>query len=158
MKSKPDHPGVFIPPPLIYAFVFVLSFFLQGAFTIRRAFFFHSRMANLLGLLIIIKGLMFSGSAIRQFFKTKNAIMPIKPASTLQTSGVYGVSRNPMYLGLLFIYLGMALIFGNWWTLFLLPVLIGIVQYFVIFREERYLLRAFADSYLDYKKKVRRWI
>jgi len=158
MKSKKDNPGVFIPPPLFYALVFILSFFLQGTFTIKRAFFFHSLIANILGLLIILTGLMFAGPAIRQFFKTKNSIMPIKPASTLQTSGVYAISRNPMYLGLVFIYLGLALIFGNWWTLFLLPVLIGLIQYFVISREENYLLRAFGDSYADYKKKVRRWI
>ena len=158
MKSKKDNPGVFIPPPLFYAFVFILSFFLQGAFTIKRAFFFHSPIANILGLFIVFSGLMFSGPALRQFFLTKNSILPIKPASTLQTSGVYTISRNPMYLGLMLVYLGMAFIFGNWWTLFLIPALIGAIQYFVIVREERYLLRAFGDSYTEYKKKVRRWI
>ena len=158
MKSKKDSPGVVIPPPLFYAFIFILSFMLQGAFTIKRAFFFHSRTANILGLFIIFSGLMFSGTALRQFFKSKNSVLPSRPATTLQTSGVYSVSRNPMYLGMSLLYLGMAFIFGNWWTLFLIPALIGAIQYFVIVREERYLLRAFGDSYTEYKKKVRRWI
>ena len=158
MKNMKDNPGVFIPPPLFYVIVFAISFFLQGYFTIKRAFFFHSRPANIAGLIIIIIGLIFAVPAIRQFFKSKTSIVPIKPASSLQTSGIYSVSRNPMYLGLMFQYLGMAFIFGNWWTLFLIPVLIGLVYYFVIRREESYLSRAFGDSYSDYRKRVRRWI
>jgi protein-S-isoprenylcysteine O-methyltransferase Ste14 len=158
MKSTKDSPGVFIPPPLIYAAFFLLSFLLQGYFTIKGAFFFHSRIANILGLIFIFTGLFFAVPAVRQFFKSKTSIVPIRPASSLQTSGIYSVSRNPMYLGLLFQYLGLALVFGNWWTLFLIPVLIALVHYRVIRPEERYLSRAFGDSYSDYRKKVRRWI
>jgi protein-S-isoprenylcysteine O-methyltransferase Ste14 len=158
MKSTKDSPGVFVPPPLFYAFVFLISFLLQGYFTIKRAFFFHSRLANILGLIFILIGLFFAVPAVRQFFKSKTSIIPIRPASSLQTSGIYSISRNPMYLGLLFQYLGLAFIFGNWWTLFLIPVLIALIYYRVIRPEERYLSRAFGDSYSDYRKKVRRWI
>jgi protein-S-isoprenylcysteine O-methyltransferase Ste14 len=158
MQNKKDSPGVFIPPPLIYAAVFLLSFIVQGYFTIRRGFFFHSPAANIIGLLFIATGLVFAIPALRQFFKTKNTIVLIKPATSLQNSGVYSISRNPMYLGLMFQYLGLALIFGNWWTIFLLPVLFFLIQNFVILPEEKYLLRAFGESYTDYKKKVRRWI
>src|SRR5712671_4920701 len=108
MKNIKDNPGVFIPPPLIYVLVFVISFFLQGYFTIKRAFFFHSRSANILGLIFILTGFFFSVPAVRQFFKSKTSIVPIRPASSLQTSGIYSVSRNPMYLGLLCTYLGLA--------------------------------------------------
>ena len=158
MKNKKDSPGVFFPPPLFYVLIFLLSFILQGSFTIKRAFFFHSRAANALGVIIIIAGLFFTVPAVRQFFKSKTSIVPIRPASSLQTSGIYAVSRNPMYLGLMLEYLGMAFIFGNWWTIFLIPVLIGLVYYFVILPEEKYLLRAFGNSYSEYTKKVRRWI
>jgi protein-S-isoprenylcysteine O-methyltransferase Ste14 len=158
MKNIKDNPGVFVPPPLFYVLIFLISFFLQVYFTIRRAFFFHSRIANILGLIFILTGLFFAVPAVRQFFKSKTSIVPIRPASSLQTSGIYAVSRNPMYLGLLFEYLGLALIFGNWWTLFLIPVLIALIHYRVIRPEERYLSRAFGESYSEYRKKVRRWI
>jgi protein-S-isoprenylcysteine O-methyltransferase Ste14 len=159
MKNIKDSPGVFIPPPLIYAAFFLLSFLLQGYFTIKRAFFFHSMAANIIGIIIVISGqVVFGIPALRQFFKTKNTVVLIKPANSLQTTGIYSMSRNPMYVGLLFIYLGMAFIFGNWWTLILLPLLIVLVTYRVIIPEERYLARAFGDEYADYKKKVRRWI
>jgi protein-S-isoprenylcysteine O-methyltransferase Ste14 len=158
MKNTKDSPGVYIPPPLIYAAFFLLSFIIQGRFTIRRAFFFHSPAANIIGILIIILGLIFAIPALRQFFKSKNTVVLIKPATSLQTTGIYAISRNPMYISLLLIYLGMAFIFGNWWTIFLIPVLFAIVNYLIILPEERYLNRAFGDSYTDYKKNVRRWI
>ena len=158
MDSSKDSPGVYVPPPLVYVACFLLSFLLQGYFTIRSAFFFHSVAANIIGLLIIISGLIFAVPALRQFFKTKNTIILIKPASSLQTTGIYSYTRNPMYLSLLLIYLGMAFIFGNWWTLFLIPVLVIVILYRIILPEERYLTRAFGEEYAAYKTKVRRWI
>jgi protein-S-isoprenylcysteine O-methyltransferase Ste14 len=158
MKNKKDNPGVFIPPPLFYAIIFLLSFVLQGYFTIKGAYFFHSRIANICGIIFILAGLVFDISALRIFIKSKNTIVTIKPAASLQTSGIYSVSRNPMYTGLLLVYLGLAFTFGNWWTLILLPLLLLLINYFIILPEERYLGRSFGDSYNEYKKKVRRWI
>jgi protein-S-isoprenylcysteine O-methyltransferase Ste14 len=158
MKNTKDNPGVYIPPPFFYAGIFLFSFLLQGYFTIRRAFFFHSLIANILGVTTIIAGLRFSIPALRQFIKSKNTVITIKPATSLQTGGIYSVTRNPMYLGLLLIYLGLAFIFGNWWTLILFPVLFLLVSLFIIRPEEKYLTRAFGTAYSDYKKTVRRWI
>ncbi len=158
MKVTKDSPGVYVPPPLVYIACFLLSFLLQGYFTIRSAFFFHSPAANIIGLLIIISGLIFAIPALRQFFKTKNTIILIKPANSLQTTGIYSLTRNPMYLSLLLLYLGMAFIFGNWWTLFLIPLLVIVILYRIILPEERYLTRAFGEEYAAYKTRVRRWI
>jgi protein-S-isoprenylcysteine O-methyltransferase Ste14 len=158
MKNTKDSPGVYVPPPLVYIACFVLSYLLQGYFTIRAAFFFHSKAANITGIIIIICALMLSIPALRQFFKTKNTIVLIKPANSLQTTGIYSLTRNPMYLSLLLMYLGMAFIFGNWWTLFLIPLLIILITYRIILPEERYLGRAFGEEYAAYKTKVRRWI
>lgn len=63
-----------------------------------------------------------------------------------------------MYVGLLLIYIGLALQFGNWWTLLLIPFLIALITYRVILPEEKYLTRAFGEDYLNYQKQVRRWI
>jgi protein-S-isoprenylcysteine O-methyltransferase Ste14 len=158
MNMKKDNPGVFIPPPLFYALIFLFSIVLQKSYTINKAFFFHSTTAIILGLIFILTGLIFSIPALMQFFKSKNTIIPIKPASSLQVSGIYSISRNPMYLGLMFTYLGLAFIFGNWWTILLIPVLVLLVHYLIIVPEEKYLLRAFGSSYTEYTRKVRRWI
>jgi protein-S-isoprenylcysteine O-methyltransferase Ste14 len=158
MNIKKDNPGVFIPPPLFYVIIFLLSVVLQKSYAIKKAFFFHGTMAIILGLIFILTGLIFSVPALLQFFKSKNTIIPFKAASSLQISGIYSVSRNPMYLGLLFQYLGLALIIGNWWTIFLIPMVFLLVHYLIIVPEEKYLLRAFGNSYSEYTRKVRRWI
>ena len=158
MKNTKDSPGVFIPPPLIYAAFFLLSFLLQGYFTIKGAFFFHSHWANIIGSIFYFVGIVFIFPAMFEFVKSKNTIITAKPATSLQTKGIYSYSRNPMYIGVLLIYLGLTLQFGNWWTLILAPFLVAFITYRVIRPEERYLTRAFGDEYTNYQKQVRRWI
>ncbi len=158
MKNTKDSPGVIIPPPLFYAGFFILSMILQGYFTIRAAFFFHSHWANICGSVLYSIGVIYIFPAALEFLKSKNTIITAKPATSLQTNGIYSYSRNPMYFGLMLVYLGLALQFGNWWTLIMLPFLIVVITYLVILPEERYLTRAFGDEYTNYKKKVRRWI
>lgn len=158
MKNTKDSPGVFIPPPLFYAGFFILSMILQGYFTIKGAFFFHKQPANLIGTLFYFAGIFFIFPASFDFAKSKNTIITAKPATSLQTKGIYSYSRNPMYMGLMLIYLGLTFQFGNWWTLIMLPFLFAVITYLVIHPEERYLTRAFGDEYTNYQKKVSRWI
>jgi protein-S-isoprenylcysteine O-methyltransferase Ste14 len=96
--------------------------------------------------------------ALIKFAQSKNTLVTIKPANSLQTRGIYSVTRNPMYMGLLILYCGIAMFEGNWWTIIFIPVIIIIVQAYVIRGEENYLQRAFGEEYFAYRKKVRRWI
>lgn len=63
-----------------------------------------------------------------------------------------------MYVGMTMIYLGLTCLIGNWWNVILSPVLLIIVQEYVIKREEKYLVQRFGQQYLDYKLNVRRWL
>ncbi len=157
MEKANDHPGVYIPPPLIYAAVFLLSLPAQRYFPMGNQFI-YGITANILGTIGIMAGLLLVIPAIYQFIRTKNTLITVKPAHSLQHSGIYRFSRNPMYLGLLLLYVGLAFLIGNWWTLLFVPLLIVIVTYFVIRPEEKYLGRAFGESYRAYRRKVRRWI
>ena len=155
--EKKDNPGVFIPPPLVYILIFFLSIFIQKLLPIDSAFF-SSFASHLIGIFFIVIGLFFIFPPLLQFKKTNNTLITVKPANSLQTTGIYSISRNPMYLSLLLIYTGLAFLLGNWWTIvFILPI-IAIITYFIIRPEEKYLERAFGITYLDYKKKVRRWL
>lgn len=157
MKTIVDSPGIVIPPPLFYIITFFVSIFLQKLFPLNNAIFYKMAPEIIAGLLITCS-LIFIISALWRFFKTKNTIVLIKPANTLQISGIYHVSRNPMYLGLLFLYSGLSILTGNWWTLMLIPVLLVVVTQFIIKPEERYLSRKFGESYSTYKFIVRRWL
>jgi len=156
-EIKKDSPGIFVPPPLVYVVVFLLSVLIQNMVPLDRSFFYSTIAANL-GIVLILVSVVFCITAFIQFLRSKNSIVPIRAASSLQTHGIYSLTRNPMYFGLLMLYLGIAVTKGNWWTLMLTPLLILIMQVFIIRREEAYLERAFGQEYNDYKKRVRRWI
>jgi protein-S-isoprenylcysteine O-methyltransferase Ste14 len=154
---KKDHPGVYIPPPLIYLAIFLIAYFIQKVITINNSFF-QKDGVKAAGIFFFLAGLFLLVRGVGKFIQTGNTLVTIKPASSLQQSGIYRFTRNPMYFGFIFLYLGFTCFFGNWWHIIFLPVLIIIIQEYVIKREERYLERQFSQSYLDYKKKVKRWI
>lgn len=157
MENGKDHPGVYVPPPLFYVFTFVASVLIQKLVPLDKVFFFTTQ-AKIIGSIIIGIGLFFSFPSMRQFIKTKNTIVTIKPANSLQTTGIYSVTRNPMYISLLLFYTGLAFFIGNWWNIILLPLLFLFIQQYVIGREEKYLVRKFGNEYMDYRRRVRRWL
>jgi protein-S-isoprenylcysteine O-methyltransferase Ste14 len=157
MPVSEDSPGIYIPPPLVYAAIFFLSILVQHTWP-RSTAFFHTQTATITGIIFVIATVLVNLTAIRQFVRSKNTIVTIKPAHSLQTTGIYSRTRNPMYLGLVLLYTGLAFLTGNWWTLILLPFVVVVVNYFMIRPEEKYLERRFGQSYLEYRSKVRRWI
>jgi protein-S-isoprenylcysteine O-methyltransferase Ste14 len=156
MKPK-DNPGVYIPPPLIYAAIFVSSVFLQKKVAIDDSLF-QKQFTIVAGIIFFILALFFIGRSLLQFVHSKNTVLTIKAASSLQTTGIYQITRNPMYLGLVIVYLGLTCFIGNWWNIIFLPLLLFIIQEHVIKREEKYLARRFDKEYSDYKQEVRRWL
>ncbi|HEY9660596.1 MAG TPA: methyltransferase, partial [Allocoleopsis sp.] len=100
MESKKDHPGIYIPPPLFYIALFVAAILLEKVVPLGRTFF-TTTASKIIGVVIILGGLFFNIPALRQFFKSKNTLVTVKPASSLQTTGIYAISRNPMYVSLL---------------------------------------------------------
>lgn len=155
--AKNDHPGVYAPPPIIYALVFIAGIFLQKLFPLNNGFFF-SATAKIAGIIFIIIALLFLVNSLGRFIKSKNTLVTIRPAASLQTTGIYSITRNPMYIGLICVYIALSFLTGNWWNFMLLPLLITIVQTYIIYREEKYLERAFGDAYISYKNRVRRWL
>lgn len=157
MKKQTDSPGVYIPPPIFYLLFFLLSIFLQRKIAMDD-FVFHLPLTKAIGISILAIALLFMITSLVTFFKSKNTLILIKPAASLQTKGIYNISRNPMYVGLAMVYLGITCLIGNWWNCIVFPLLIVLIQEYVIKREEKYLARAFGTPYYQYKKKVRRWL
>ncbi len=155
--NKSKGPGVYIPPPLFYVLIFLASVFIQRKLPISELLF-HQTIIKIVGILFLIIALFFLVRSLRQFFLTKNTLILIKPASSLQKTGIYGITRNPMYVGLAFVYIGVACLVGNWWTFILLPFLIFIIQEYIIKREEKYLELEFGQGFRDYRSTVKRWL
>jgi protein-S-isoprenylcysteine O-methyltransferase Ste14 len=86
------------------------------------------------------------------------ASMDIARPTGIVTSGPYRFSRNPMYLGWTFISLGVGLVLNSGWVVMLLPGALLFLQLVTISHEERSLEKRFGQSYLTYKRNVRRWL
>lgn len=150
-----DRSGVVIPPPLIVLVGFLLGVGLQRWLG-SPGWTFPGRRALGFGLATI--GLGWAVAGMLTFRRHRTAINPMHPASTVVTGGPYRFTRNPMYLGLSIIYLGLALAFGQLWALVTFPLTIGFLQSHAIQREERYLAAKFGETYREYRQRVRRWL
>ena len=143
------------PPPLVaLAFGFLINY--------TKNIFPKIEIKNeiIFGSFMIISGLIFIVSAIILFKKYQTTITPLNPsnATKLITVGIYKFSRNPMYLGLLLVLLGISIIINLIGGFFLIPLFILYLNLFQIIPEENAMVNLFKDEFLDYKKNVRRWI
>lgn len=98
--------------------------------------------------------------ALIPFFKARTTTDPTKPqaASALVTSGIYGFSRNPMYVAMLIILISIVIKSGNLYALFVPLLFVWSITQLQIKPEEKALKDIFGKVYLDYCQKVRRWI
>ncbi len=149
---KADSPGVYFPPPFIY-----VLFFLTGFLT-RRWLPMAIPFPRAAGTAVIALGAALAGWGIVTMWLARTGIVPHKPATMLVDAGPFRWSRNPLYISLTLVYIGVALWTGAMTALVLLPLVIVVVHFAVIRREEAYLARRFGDDYEDYRRRVRRWI
>ena len=96
--------------------------------------------------------------ALWLFVRHETGLLPGQPTNALMDDGPFGFSRNPLYVGLLSLYLGLALTAPTFWGLILFPAAVLLLLWGAILPEERYLQRRFGAAYEDYRRRVRRWL
>ena len=116
------------------------------------------RWGAFIGISLVVIGFMIEGEATMRFRRANTAVQPWKPSSSLVTEGIYGLSRNPIYVGMAAIYAGLALTFDAPLALALLIPCLFVIDRGVIAREEPYLEARFDQAYRDYRARVRRWL
>ena len=155
MKSKNDHPQLIANPFVIYIGFGLSAALLQTFVAIP---FIPTRVAQITGVIIMVTNLVFGLPALRGMLQAKTSPNPNRPTTTLLLSGPYRLSRNPMYVGLTLLYVGLMTLLRLPWGLLFTPIVIWLISLWVIRPEEEYLAHKFGDSYLEYKKIVHRWI
>ncbi|HUQ19924.1 MAG TPA: isoprenylcysteine carboxylmethyltransferase family protein [Gemmatimonadaceae bacterium] len=154
MAEEKDAAGVVAPPPVIFAVPLAAAVYENTSHAIP---FATGPVAMFLGIAIIVAGLFLFVAAVQQFKKAGTEVVPYRPTTAIIEVWPYSFSRNPIYLSMAIMYIGISLIFNTWWPIFLLPLVLLVIQRGVILREEAYLTRKFGDTYLSYKQRVRRW-
>ena len=110
------------------------------------------------GLLPIVVGIALNIAADRQFKRRNTTVKPFQESSVLVTDGVFRWSRNPMYLGMILIVSGMAIIEGSVTPWIIVAALTLILDRIFIVREQKMLQDTFGTVFQQYEKRVRRWL
>lgn len=156
--KSPDHAGVHFPPPLLFVAGLVGGVLLHRWLAVPLLPVRFRFVGLLAGWCLIASWVGLTGWAIAVFLRHRTAMYPNRPASTLVTRGPYAFSRNPMYLALSGLYVGVSLLVNSIWPVVLFPGVLVSLYLLVIRREERYLAATFASDYTSYRDRVRRWL
>jgi protein-S-isoprenylcysteine O-methyltransferase Ste14 len=151
-----DHADVRILPPLLFLGSIALGVLLQWIAAL--PFASESRLRVPAGLALVALGIALGGWAFAWMRRTHQDPDPRKPSPELILGGPFRFSRNPIYVGMVWMQLGIGVALGNAWILLLLVPTILILVRGVIVKEEAYLARKFGEPYAAYCRAVRRWL
>jgi protein-S-isoprenylcysteine O-methyltransferase Ste14 len=148
MKTK-------IPPPIIALICIVINYL--STYLINPIKFPN---IEIIGGVILFLGITTAVLAILLFKKEKTTVNPMNPEETtsLVTTGIFSITRNPMYLGLFFVISSTILFFGSWFGIIILMFFVWYITKFQIIPEEEAIEKLFSNKYDEYRQNVRRWI
>lgn len=151
-----DRPEVSLHPPTIFLSGLVIGFllraFLGGWLPLPRL------AGEAAGGVLLLAGVVIAVSAISAFSESGEKLPPATPSNALLTHGAFQWSRNPIYLAMTLVGIGFGLATLNLWMILTSLATAALLNFFVIPREEDYLMRRFGSDYAAYRAKVRRWL
>jgi len=156
-EGAEDRADVRVFPPGVPVATILVGVGLQRLWTIPISFPVPARYW--IGGLVVVTAILGLGlRAVVLFRRSGQNENPWKPSPQIVDTGPFRVTRNPMYLQMVLVCVGFSIILSNIWILILTPICAIVLQQFAILPEEAYLERKFGDVYLDYKRRVRRWL
>ncbi len=153
-----DRPDILIFPPLASVLAPVLALALQWVMPLHLVPDWFSLRGFLLGLAVLLVSLGLALSGSRAFGKAGTNVNPRKPSLKIVRTGPFRITRNPMYLGMILLQVGLAFTFSIDWALVIAPVLWAVLHFGVVLREEAYLEAKFGDEYRMLLQQTRRWL
>lgn len=155
--SSQDTPGVLAPPPLIFAAALLVGWLLQHMFPLP-LLPPGIAIVDRLGGLLIIAALVVATTALWEMRRARTAVDPYKPSTALVRTGPFARSRNPIYVALILISVGVSLLANALWCMVMVVPAVIVLRIFVVAREEAYLERRFGDEFRRYCATTRRWL
>jgi protein-S-isoprenylcysteine O-methyltransferase Ste14 len=142
-------------PPVYFLFALILMVVLHFFLPFVHWFWWPW---NLVGIAPILLGIALNMVADTQFKRHKTTVKPFQPSSVLITDGVFRVSRNPMYLGMVCILIGIGICLASLTPLVVIPLFVWWITARFIVPEEQALAEQFGHAYAAFKTEVRRWV
>ena len=145
-------------PPLVVVLVTAALMWLVARAVPELGFLVPAR--DFVAISVALAGVITIALGVVSFVRAGTTVNPMKPesASSLVASGIYKLTRNPMYLGYLLALLGWAIFLSNVLAFLLLPAFVLYLNRFQINPEERMLATLFGQEFAAYKASVRRWL
>lgn len=154
-----DRAAVHFPPPLIYLGALIAGWAIERwLMPLWLSRWVTWSWSIPVGSAVAVAGLVMALMGLGLFRRTGQEPEPWTPTPELIITGVYRFSRNPMYLAMTLIQLGIGIAALNAWMIALIPVSMVLAYGIAIRHEEAYLERKFGDPYRLYKSRVRRWV
>jgi len=152
-----DRANVPVAPPLYFFICLGLGLLLEYVLPLRLVCLPWAARITLSGLLLLISGY-FAASAFTVLIKNNTPFDHARPTAVIVREGSFKFSRNPMYLSLLILIAGIAVLTCSLWLYIAIPILFILLDVLAVRPEEKYLSQKFEKYYSDYKAEVRRWI
>lgn len=150
-----DHPHVVAPPPVIYGSMLLIGFVLD---LLKPAALFTGSIGIWFGIVLLGSGIALEVYCIKLFKKRGTTLRIERAATTIVTEGPFSISRNPIYIALTLISLGISLMVNSLWMIAMLIPALLIMHFGVVKREEAHLARLHGGIYTNYMSEVRRWL
>ena len=106
----------------------------------------------------ILVGVVINLIADAEFKRRATTVKPFEQSTALVTAGAFRFTRNPMYLGMVLMLVGVAILLGTGSPFLVVPVFMWLMTVRFIRVEETMLERVFGETFLEYKRRVRRWL
>ena len=153
----PDRAAVIAPPPAMFA-VCVIAGAVADHFVPLPIFTNAPTLRSTLGVVVIALSIVIGGSALRRLRAHREHPSPYKPTFAIVDSGIYRLTRNPIYVSFFVTAIGVGILANSWWIIGSIVPLFLLVHFGVVLREEQYLSTKFGAVYDDYRRRVRRWV
>ena len=155
-NSTSDHANVLLPPPALFGGALLVGLALDWFLGWHLPMPLFAR--SLLAIILIMLGAVPLGAALYTLNKARTAIVPWHSTKRIIDSGPYRFTRNPIYVGMILIYLGLVIWLGSGTGFLLLLPVLFMLHFGVVLREEVYLARKFGEEYTAYCQQTPRWL
>jgi protein-S-isoprenylcysteine O-methyltransferase Ste14 len=156
--DAPEAADVAVRPPVLFAGGLVAACILELVAPLGPGLAGGTLLPVGFGIGIAAIGAALAWLAAKRFAAAGTAVSIAGPTETLVIEGPFRFTRNPVYIGLIVLYFGLALALTSGWGMLLLPALVFVLHRGVVLREEAFLAAKFGARYEAYREKVPRWL